>query len=231
MRRVLVASPTYSGEVYAAFSFSLGQMLRLNHEGGYGFDIRDYYPRGKVIHVARNDCLAQAMQYGFDDLVWIDADQDWKPEWFFQLLSYPVDVVGAPVRKKTDEVELYNVRCASPEGLGLDPTTGLWTSADMAVGCGFLRMSRKAVEAVWNASQPYTDSDEEERRWVFDFCPVGGRLVGEDTALCDRLRKLDFPIWIAPHINPGHHDGMKRYEGNFIDFVQRWKAERRQVAA
>ena len=228
MRRVLIATPTYNGQVYAAFTHALAQTVRINLEKGLGYDIRDYYPRGKVIHEARNDCVAQAMRNDFDDLIWIDADQDWQPEWFFELLAYPVDCVGAAVRKKTDETEVYNVYCPNgPGSIVSDPATGLWTADGMAVGCGFLRMSRKAMQRLWNASQPCLDAAGEELRWIYDYTIFDGRVVGEDTIACIGLRALGIPTWLAPHMNPGHHDGMKRYVGDFAD----WLARTRPAAA
>ena len=225
MRRVLIATPTYSGQVYAAFAFSLGQTLRLNGEGGKNFEIRDYYPRGQLIEQARNDCIAEALRHGFDDLVWIDSDQDWQAPHFFDLLGYPVDFVAAPVRKKQDHPERWHVRNREgPDSFMTYRPTGLWTAPDLAVGCGFARLSRKAMEALANAATMYRHGDR-ECPWIFEVKPVNGELQSEDMMVSDKLRALGIPPWLATHIEIGHHEGMKRYAGNFVDFVRRWKAE------
>jgi hypothetical protein len=223
MHKVLIATPTYNAQVYAAFSHS----LRKTVQNGAGFDIRDYYPVGKTHCSARNDCVAQALNNGFDDLVFIDADQDWEPGWVSQLLNYPVDVVGAPVRKKSDTPERYNVYVPrGPETLTENRLTGLWTAPGMTVGTGFLRLSRKALQRLWGASEPYQEPDGTDCRWIFDIHPMGGELVSEDVVAGHKLMECGFVTWLAPHMNIGHHDGMKRYVGNFVDFTRRLIAER-----
>lgn len=226
MRKVLIATPTYNGDVSAAYSFSLGQTLRANAAGGNAFDFRDYYPRG-IVHDARNDAVAMAIHNSFDDLLWIDADQDWEPHWPLELLNYPVDCVGAPVRKKVEK-ETYNVRCAGgPTTFEIDPDTKLWTCPDMAVGAGFLRLSRRALETLWNAADVYVDTSRDlaERRFIYEFSPVGGRMVSEDILACDKLRVSGVETWLAAHMNPGHIDGSRRWQGDFLAFVRRWMDE------
>ena len=56
-------------------------------------------------------------------------------------------------RKKTDERELYNIT-SHQLNISPDPTTGLLTVD--AVGTGFLRLTRKAMMALWEASEEYT---------------------------------------------------------------------------
>ena len=44
-----------------------------------------------------------------------------------------------------------NVRAAGgPHTIITDPKTGLMTAPDMAIGCGFMRLSRKAFVALWD---------------------------------------------------------------------------------
>ena len=226
MRRVLIAAPTYSGQVYAAFAFSLGQTLRLSGEGGRNLDIRDYYPRGQLIEHARNDCIAEALRHGFDDLIWIDADQDWQAPHFLDLLGYPVDFVAAPVRKKQAQPERWNIRNrGGPETFVRNRATGLWTAPDLAVGCGFTRLSRKALEGLANAAPTYRHGDS-TYPWIFEVKPVDGELQSEDMMVSDKLRAIGIDPWLATHIEVGHHEGMTRYSGNFVEFVKRWKVER-----
>jgi hypothetical protein len=221
MTRVLIATPTYSGQVYAAFSHSLTQTLRLNGEGGLGFDIRDYYPRGQLIEHARNDCIAEALRHGFDELVWVDSDQDWQAPHLFDLLSYPVNFVAAPVRKKSDTPERYNVRNREgPASFYVWPETGLWGAKDLAVGCGFTRVSRLALEALARNAATYRHGGS-EYPWVFEVKPVEGELQSEDFMVSDKLRGLGHGPWLAPDIDSiGHHDGMKRYSGNFRGWLK-----------
>ena len=101
---------------------------------------------------SRNDLVKLAIEHDFDDLVFIDADQDWQPEWLFKLLSYPVDCVGGTVRKKTDTVESYNVK-SDTWPIPVDPRDGAWVVDGL--GAGFLRLSKRALRLLWDNSEPY----------------------------------------------------------------------------
>jgi hypothetical protein len=225
MRRVLVATPTYNAQVYAAFSHSLANTIRA---AGPDIKIRDYYPLGKTHCSARNDCVAQALNNGFDDLVFIDADQSWEPADFLKLLSYQIDVVAAPVRKKQDSPERWNVYCPEgPEALR-QTHAGLWTAPGMTVGTGFIRMSRDALVALWSGAEAYREPDGTECRWIYDIHPMDGDLVSEDVVVGHKLMACGFPTFLDPRMKVAHHDGMKIYSGDFVDFTRRLIAERKK---
>lgn len=174
-----------------------------------------------IIQNARNDLVRMAVKHDFDDLVYIDGDEEWRPEWLLRLLAHKVDVVGYPVRKKTDEAELYNVKYPNFD-IPVDATTGLLMPE--SVGTGFLRLSRKALRALWDSSEPYRVlGQEEESRWIFDIRPVNGFLVGEDTLLSSKLRALGFQTYLDASITCAHI-GAKKYAGNFAAWLQRAKA-------
>jgi len=186
-------------------------------------DLREVYlAYDAIIQNARNDLVAIALESGFDDLIFIDGDQDWKPEWIPKLLSYPVDCVGGAVIKKTDQAELYNVRSrGGVESLRRDPGTGLLTSPDMALGTGFLRLSHRALQLLWDNSEKYTKG-KKHGAWIFDIRPVNGELVGEDTMMGDKLRSLGIETWLDPSMTCGHI-GVKRYTGDFAAWLIKQK--------
>jgi hypothetical protein len=227
MRRVLLGTPTLSGSVTAQFLFSYSQTLKacLTNKNVRGeadpIDLCPLLPiHDSVIQHARNKIVASAIEHDFDDLVFVDADEDWTAEDFLRLLSHPVHSVGAPVRKKDEERELYNVRSriVAQQGASaftFEPTTGLISAPDMALGTGFLRLSRLALQTLWASSKPYTVwSDADEYRWIFDITVQDGELVSEDNIVCDKLRAAGIPTWLDAGIVVGHH-GPKRYAGEF----------------
>lgn len=223
MRRVLIGTPTYTGDVAAQYLFSYSETLRLCI--AHQIDLRVLLPvYDSVIQHARNKLVASAIQYNFDDLVFIDADQDWRPEDFMRLLSHPVHCVGAPVRKKNDERELYNVRTAhGPRGITTDAATGLMTAPDMALGTGMLRLSKLALQTLWAAAEPYKVwGDADEYRWIFDIRPQQGELTSEDNIMVDKLRSAGIPTWLDQTIVAGHY-GMKRYAGDFKAWLEAQK--------
>ena len=220
MRRVLVGTPSYDGKVDVRFADSLMGSTRLCWQAG--IDLRAIYlSYDASLPNARNSLVALALKNGFSDLIFIDADQDWEPAWVPKLLAYPVDCVGAAVRKKTDEREMYNVRVSGGvAAMKQDRNTGLWTAPDMSVGTGFLRVTCTALRKLWDAAEKYTDADGRvPMAWIFEMRPEGGRLVSEDTFLCDKLRAIGIAVWVDPDMNPGH-TGMKHFEGNFRGYIQ-----------
>lgn len=234
-RRVLIGTPIHSWQPDAAYAFSLAQTIRMGFERD--IEVRELFPGGiAILPHARNGIITAAMQHGFDDLFFIDADQDWQPEWLFQLLNHPVDVVGLAVPRK-DDIEQYNVR--TPRGalsLYEDKVTGLWSAPGMTIGTGFLRLSRKALTALWEASEPYTCfGSPDEHRWIFDHRPMDvgkpvKELVSEDNILGEKLLALGIKTWIDPRMTCGHY-GRKRYAGNFADAARRFQAYEQEQEA
>jgi len=220
MRRVLIGTPSHDGKLEAYYVHALTQTIRLC----WGkIEIRELILCYEaLIQNLRNDIVADALHFKFDDLIFIDADQDWQAEWVPTLLSYPVDCVGAAVRKKTDEAELYNVRLGGGvESIQVDAATGLWTAPDIALGCGFLRFSRKALQVLWDNSEKYTSAPgKRPAAWIFDVRPIEGQLVGEDIHASLKLRSLGIPTWLDPNMTCGHI-GAKKFTGDFQAYIRR----------
>lgn len=226
-RRVLIGTPAHTGVIDVNYAHSSNETLRLCM--ARGVEMRTIYlSYDALVQNARNDLVQIALDHSFDDLIFIDGDQEWDPEWVLRLLAYPVDCVGAAVRKKTDELELYNVRAAAgPDSITTDPATGLMTAPDMALGTGFLRLSRRALQVLWDNSEKYVGFvNKPPCAWIFDVRPVNGRLVSEDTNMGDKLRKHGIQTWLAPGMTCAHI-GMKKYVGNF----DAWLAKNRTKAA
>ena len=168
-----------------------------------------------LVQRARNDLVRFAVEGKFDDLLFIDSDIEWEPPWALALLEHPVDCVGAAYRKKTDEQELYAVRAKML--IPQDIKTGLWLVDGL--GTGFMRLSRKAFTALWDSSEEY-ENEGRQCRWIFDVCVVDGKLYGEDTLMCEKLRRLGFSIYLDPSFCPAHI-GIKKYRGDFAAYVEK----------
>ncbi len=226
-RRVLIGTPAHDGRVDVYFANALTNTLRLCMQRG--IDLREVYlAYDAIVQNARNDLVKLALEHNFDDLIFIDSDQDWDPDWVPRLLDYPVDCVGGAVRKKTDQDELYNVRAAGgPDSITTDPVTGLMTAPDLALGTGFLRLSRRALQVLWDNSEKYVGfQGKSPSAWIFDIRPVNGVLVGEDTMVNDKLRQHGIATYLAPGMTCGHV-GPKKFVGDF----DAWLAKARRKAA
>lgn len=216
-KRLLIGTPCLDGKVDMRFAYSLAETVRLGERMGVDVQIM-FRGLDAMLQRVRNDLVRDAMEGEYTDLLFIDDDQDWTPADVFRLLAYPVDVVGAPVRKKSEDHELYNVTAGGPF-LPVDAETGLM-QVD-AVGTGFLRLSKQAMLALWNRSEEYRDDAGKRNRWMFDIGPNDrGRLVGEDVTMCMKLRDAGLKVWIAPGIVVGH-TGTKRWSGAFGPWLKK----------
>lgn len=204
MRRILVGTPTHTGAVDMRYTASLIRTDRLLRS--HGIDCVPLFTAyDALVQRARNDIVRVAIETCVDDLLFIDADQQWDPQAALAVLQHPVDCIGLPVIRKIG-AERYNVYPPlSPGPSGLVRVS--------AIGSGFLRLSRKAFTALWEASEPYK-SEYSDARMVFDVQVRDGELVGEDIMVCRKLTDLGFDIHIDPAFTVSHV-GHKLYEGDF----------------
>lgn len=215
MRKVVIATPSLDGRVEATYAYFLAETVRLGMQNGIAF-LPLMVLREALIQQARNDLFAMAYKADADDVIWVDSDIAWEPQHALRLLSHDVDVVGGTYRRK-DDAESYVVKCRR-ENLQIGPTGLIEVEA---LGCGFLRMSRRAVSHLWDVSTAYK-SKGDERRWVFDVRPFKGEVVSEDVGACLRLHDDGIPVYLDPAITC-HHVGAKTYSGDFASWMARFQ--------
>lgn len=219
-RKVFVATPCYDGRADVWYMNSLIQTVKMAPQ--FNVEITPIWlSYDALIQRARNDCVALALETGSDDCIFIDSDLEWQPEWFFQLLEHPVDVVGGTYRKKSDEEETYVVKLLSWDNCDPDPDTKLIRVNGL--GTGFLRFSRRALQALWDNSEPYNELEAgKHRRWIFNTLVVNGQLISEDIWVCRRVQELGFDIWLDPTMTLSHL-GTKKFRGDFENWMVRAK--------
>jgi hypothetical protein len=210
---VLIATPVAADASLSIYYVdALVNSFRLAPPGVQLFPV--FMANDVLIQRARNNLIAIAIEAGVDDLIWIDSDVCWEPDWIFRLLDYPIDVVGGTYPKKTD-AEQYPVQVLGNK-IPIDPATGL-LEVD-GLGTGFLRLSRKALQALWDSSKPYT-SNGKAGRWICEvIVSEDGEVVGEDIVLCHKLTALSFKIYCDPLLTCSHV-GPKVYTGNFAEYL------------
>jgi glycosyltransferase involved in cell wall biosynthesis len=221
-RKVFVATPCYDGRADVWYMNSLIQTIKMAQHAQMEI-IPIWLSYDALIQRARNDCIALALETHCDDCVFIDSDVEWRPEWFFQLLNHPVDVVGGTYRKKSDSEETYVVKIDDITQVTPDATTGLWPVDGL--GTGFLRLSKLAMQKLWNNSPAYTEIGvSKHRRHIFNVVVEDNKLISEDIWLCRRLKQLDVQIWLDPDITL-NHVGTKKFQGNFQNWFRNLHGE------
>jgi glycosyltransferase involved in cell wall biosynthesis len=215
MRKVMIGTPCYDGRLDVWYVNSLINTCKLAAE--HDIEITPVWVSfDALVQRARNDTVSIALEMGCDDLVWIDSDIEWKPEWFLKLIDYDLDVVGGTYRKKGD-IEEYVLRQTVRRPV--DPDTGLMKVDGL--GTGFVKMSRRALQYLWTESKKYVDpKDNRERAMIFDVIIEGTDMISEDITAFKRLSNGGFDIWLDTEICCGH-SGPKKWTGDFIGWWNR----------
>lgn len=226
IRKVMIGTPSYDGKIDVWYVNSLVRTIAACAAQNISINPL-FVSYDALIQRTRNDTVKYALESECDDLIFIDSDEEFSPDNVLALLDHDVDVVGAAVRLKTDEAELYNVRNSSID-MPVDAKTGLWIVD--GIGTGFLRLSRRALMALWDRSREYADDKGVRCRMVFDVEIRDGRLMSEDISMCAKLADADIRIHLDPSFTISHI-GMKKYQGNFQDWVKKQRADLAQVQA
>jgi hypothetical protein len=214
MRKVLIGAPSYDGRIDVWFANSLIETVKESIKKDIHVHAI-YTSYDSLVQRARNSLVRLALAGGYDDLFFIDTDVEWDSEWFFRLLDRPEPIVGGSLIKKSDK-EGYTVKITDKQ-LRWSQDKKL-IDAD-GVGTGFLKVSRFALEKLWEVSDPY-QSEGEEHRMVFDIKVENGDLISEDYILCNKWKSLGYKVWLDPTITC-NHIGVKKYKGNLDKFLDK----------
>lgn len=210
MRKVLIGTPCYDGRLDVWYTNSLVNTIKMSYEKDVEITPM-WVSFDALLQRARNDTIHIALDGDFDDMIWIDSDIEWEPQWFFDLLNYKEDVVGGTYPKKGDKEE-YVIRQVIRRPMDL--STGL-IEVD-GLGTGFVKLSKKAMQYLWDTSIPYLDpKDNKERRMIFDVAIKNGSLHSEDIVMFTKLQDAGFKIWLDPKMTC-NHTGPKKFKGNFM---------------
>ena len=210
-KKVIIGTPSHDGKIDVWYANSLVNTIRMSYEKDTVI-VPIYMAYDSLVQRARNDIVKLAIEEDFDDLIFIDADQEWDPSWVFKLLDYDKDVVAGTVVKKSDQ-PAFNVK-ALTEGIKLD--NGLIEVE--CVGTGFMRISKNALKQVWDASEEYKNEGR-NCRMVFDIKVMDGKLVSEDIVFCRKWHDLGGKVYLDPTMTC-NHIGVKKYSGNFMEYIK-----------
>jgi hypothetical protein len=211
--RVAILTPAYDGKVVCDYAVSMAELFRLsskvnNLELNLHFRMHD-----ALIQKSRNDLFTDAYEAGFDAIYFIDADQSFNPDAVFKTLLNTADVIGIPVRMKTEE-ERYNIRPETLEAYRFDADLKLLEVP--CIGTGFIKLSRKAMDVLWNSSPEYNYGGQ-MRRMICNMDIVNGGLISEDVQICDKLKAGGLKIYADINYTCSHF-GTKRFDGDYQSF-------------
>ena len=214
MRKVLIGTPSYDGRIDVWFANSLVGTVKIAEKQDI-FVHAIYTSYDSLIQRARNSLFRLALQGGYDDLFFIDSDCEWEPEWFFRLLNRPEPIVGAGLIKKSEK-EGYTVKLVDKNLKWSEDNKVIQVDG---VGTGFMRLTRFAIESLWDISEPYM-SEGEEHRMICDIKVENGDLISEDYVIANKWKSLGYKVWLDPTITI-NHIGIKKYKGDFNQFIKK----------
>lgn len=209
-RKVAIVSPSYDGKIVCDHALALVTIFQRAAKERPDMQLSLNYWMGEaLLQKARNNLFCDAYDNGADDIVFLDVDQSFDAQAFFDVLDHPVDVVGITARMKTDD-ERYTHRPEDPRKHRWDQSLRLLEVEYLATG--FLRLSRNAMKALYDASTPYNDG--KERRLICDVEIINGGMISEDIQIGKKLREAGFKMYLDIR-HTCDHFGMKRYTGNY----------------
>ncbi len=221
-RTVMIGTPSLDGSLLVQYVRSLMMSRSLLDQHGISTDV-NFLLQSSLIMEARNTIVSDFLESQAGDLVFIDADIEWKPEDLLRLLNHDAGVVSGAYRRKSDPLS-FPVRFPGGATVTLDRNTGLMEAS--RVGCGFLRLRRDALRQMTEARADLrytgTRADGSKRPcWaLFDTSLVDGELCGEDFTFCDRWRALGGKVWLDPEITL-KHIGNRAWEGSIKEAFTR----------
>lgn len=214
-RRLMVAIPCYDGKLNVHAAFALSQLTSLSQTYGFGLQLA-HISGCSIITKARNALAHRFLQSDSTDLLFVDADINFKPEDVLRILALSGDkdvVAGAYPRRAKDKCFFTDIY--EP----LEFSDGLLRVE--RVGTGFMLIRRhvfKKLDELHPEWKFWVNTDQVHHTAFFDFKTTPEGYIGEDYLFCDRVSEAGFSIWLDPDINLGHF-GSTEYTGNFREQV------------
>lgn len=237
MKSIFIATPMYGGMCYGAYAKSLFVTMKTLLDNGIEVQFRDIY-NDSVISSARNILTNLFLKSNCDYLLFVDADQTFKPEDVLKMISEDKDVIGAVIPKK--EINWAIVREAVRQNIGvdkLDQCTGSFNiSANIDkdtdfskpfevdhVGTGMLLVKREVFEKMIPSVQKYYHSDGSIQGLnagdeMYEFWRAGvnnEKLTGEDVYFCNLWKDLGGKIYAVAYPKVSHI-GTYEFKGSVV---------------
>lgn len=219
--RVMVAIPAYTGTIHLGTMRSLFTDLQALAARGDEWSVHDECGNA-LIADARALIVAQFLDSGFDQLIFVDSDVCWQAGALVKLVDHPVDMVAGIYPQRRDPIA-YSVKWQGGD---------LWADdngllAVDGVPFGFVKLTRdmllKMVEQ-YPDSEFYVETAPAEKAWaLFADYRIGRHKMGEDYAFCRRWTDMGGKVFIDPEISMGHV-GYKTFHGHVGNWLKNREA-------
>ena len=211
--------------------------------GGSGIECRFKSVKTSLVTHGRNLLTCGFLDSGFDYMLFVDADVEFKPEAVMRMLVPKKDIVCTPYRVKNEpEIPEYAVKFKDPKDINILE----WDLVEIEEGpAGLMLIHRKVFELLMNKhpelkinfDAPTRDKmnkeigaeDDAIDRYMYNFWDTTFRLdtgewKGEDLSFCALARGAGFKLYANLDSWTTHH-GSRGWKGRFGDFLVQKKAE------
>lgn len=215
--KVMLASPSMSGEYESTFTIGMFNTFGLLAQHGAGYQwASEHYTAD--IALARNKLLAAFLRSQCTHLLLIDADMGWEPGAVVRLFAARKDFVAIAGPKKRYPLTFaanHTDDAGNPILMTMDPQSGTMEVSE--VGLAFALLTRACVERMAAAYPELAyDGVTGDPEWGLCIPFIRGRrYYSEDFAFCRRWRDLGGTVHIVPDVSL-KHTGKHTFEGAFI---------------
>ena len=207
--RCLIATPSYDSNLSVFYVNALIKTINFGKSNDIEFD-HVFITGDSLVQRARNTLIARAYHGDFDAVLWIDSDIEWNPVWAVDFCKSDLDVLSAAYPIKTDFSEQYPIKINSASDEEIIKVIGC--------GMGFTKMSRKAIEYLWNSSEEYIDEGDRIKN-IFEVVVKNNDLYSEDIIVCEKLSDGGFDINLDTK-KTCNHIGTYKYRGDFGEYIK-----------
>jgi hypothetical protein len=230
-KNLLIGVPAFGGQIHtttATLLLDLGKVLPIPHT--------TFFLAGESLIPRARNHIASIAAFGkdgagreFSDLLFLDSDLSFRPEYVLQMLKCDLPIVALPYARKSFnwkficEAAKHGIR---PEhldnfggmaNLGVEKEFAISESPaevkHAATGAMLIRTSvlKALAEAHQRRYRPNCDFGEPRLEFHHDFFRVGvrrGVYVSEDYSFCEDAAELGFKTHILPAAKTFHHGSM-----------------------
>ena len=236
--KVYVATPCYDSMRVETCVSLLDTFSAL---GGSGIECKFKSVKTSLVTHGRNLLTCGFLDSGFDYMLFVDADVEFKPEAIMRMLVPKKDVIVTPYRVKEDGMK-YAVKFKDPDNVKILP----WDIVEIEEGpAGLMLIHRKVFEMLMgkhpelkiNFDTPTRDKMNEEigatedaiDRYMYNFWDTTfgldtGEWKGEDLSFCALVREMGIKIYANLDSETTHH-GSRGWKGRFGDYLVQKKAK------
>ena len=232
--KVYIAMPCY-GDMKVETCVSL--IDTFSALGGSGVECRFKSVKSSLVTHGRNLLTAGFLDSGFDYMLFVDADVEFKPEAVMRMLVPEKDIICTPYRNKEDPwISRYSVKFKDKDNIKILE----WDLVEIEEGpAGLMLIHRSVFEKLMdkhpelkvNFNKATREKMNKEigavedaiNRYMYNFWDTTFRLdtgewKGEDLAFCELAREAGFKIYANLDSWTTHH-GSYGWKGRFGDYL------------